>query len=120
MFKPVFTTTQYHARVFISLTPLSPKLRPIAYQTLLDKGFTSAFFMIERALEAVGEPGTQGTLWTFPDAETKDMAARIFGDSTTKPKNPKDRVWTISERMTLIKSIFSCTTHLGTLILTGP
>jgi len=75
--------------------------------------------MIERALEAVGEPGTQGTLWTFPDVETKDMAARIFGDSTVQPDNPGHRVWTISERMTLIKSMFACTAHLDMLILIG-
>jgi hypothetical protein len=98
---------------------LAPELRTAEYKNLLDEGFTSAFVMIERALDAVGEPGTEEKEWTFPDAETRDMAARIFGDSKTQPKGPRFRMWTISERMNMIRSMFVWTAHLCKLILIG-
>lgn len=40
--------------------------------------------MAEVALEAIGDgpgPGAPpGTLWSFPDVETQELAGRIFGD----------------------------------------
>jgi hypothetical protein len=50
----------------------------------------SAFQMIEDAYQAMGGPANSppntGDIWWFPDAETQDLVARIFGDL----KSPKD------------------------------
>jgi hypothetical protein len=86
-------------RIFLELFMIAYKLILEAYETLLDKAFTSAFTLVEHAIEAVeatGQADTPGALWTFPDSETRDLAARIFGSSKIQ--------YTIPDRMNIIKS----------------
>jgi hypothetical protein len=51
---------------------------------MLNKALASAFQMIEYAHAAIGDeavpPPTTGDLWWFPDAETRDLVGRVFGD----------------------------------------
>jgi hypothetical protein len=55
----------------------------IEYLPLLNKAVPSAVDMYASALVAIGQPpragAPAGTLWEFPDDETRDLAGRIFG-----------------------------------------
>lgn len=56
----------------------------------MNKGFDSAFDLVDKALVAIGGPANGGTAqWSFHDSESKDLAARIFGDATNNNRNPK-------------------------------
>jgi hypothetical protein len=78
-------------------------LNSSGYQTLLDTAFTSAFTMIDDAINMIGNlpsPGAPpGAQWSFPDSEARDLAARIFGAGASH------EVPDIAARYTLIKSI---------------
>jgi hypothetical protein len=52
-----------------------------AYKELLKTGMRQAFEMADAALEAIGTlpDNNANANWKFPDSESRDMAARIFG-----------------------------------------
>jgi hypothetical protein len=56
----------------------------IEHLSLLNKAVPSALDMYSSAFIAIGRsPGfgaPEGTLWEFPDVETRDLTGRIFGD----------------------------------------
>ncbi len=74
----------------------------LAYKGLLNKGFKSAFDLVSTALEAAGkEPRSgapAGSLWSFPDGEARDLAARIFGDAKGVSGG------TVPQRFNIVKS----------------
>ena len=53
----------------------------VAHKDLIKSGMRQAFIMAEGGLEAIGsEPdGNSNAKWMFPEQETRDLAARIFG-----------------------------------------
>lgn len=52
-----------------------------AYRDVIKSGMRQAFIMAEAAVDAVGRPpSSDGDVkWIFPEEETQDMSARIFG-----------------------------------------
>jgi hypothetical protein len=52
-----------------------------AHKELLKSGMRQAFGMADAALEAIGTlpDNNANAKWKFPDSESRDMAARIFG-----------------------------------------
>ena len=53
----------------------------LVHKDLIKSGMKQAFGMAEAALEAIGSPpnNNANAKWRFPEAESRDMAARIFG-----------------------------------------
>jgi hypothetical protein len=79
------------------------------YQTLLDDAFSSAFDMVDRAMDAIGNlptNGAPGQLWEYPDSETKDLSGRIFGDGVELTGRHKRN---LADRLKVIKSELSMT-----------
>ena len=72
---PVIVCQSYIVRSNLTLTNK-------AKRDLFKKGMKQAFLMAESALAAIGTPPAQpggAVEWVFPEKETKDMAARVFG-----------------------------------------
>lgn len=93
------------------------KLKTAEYESLLNKGFRSALELNDDALDTIGQRGSGGALWTFPDSEVKDMAARIFGvggASDSKVSISLD----VAGKFDLIKGKWSTRCYLGKMALT--
>lgn len=64
-----------------------------AKRDLFSTGMRQAFLMAESGLEAIGTPPDQpggDVEWVFPEKETRDMAARVFGTALEVSIERKD------------------------------
>ena len=69
---------------------------------LLNSAFDSAFTMVDRALDSIGQapPAGSAHLWEFPDAEARDLAGRIFGSAV---QSNAGAIISLTDRLNLVK-----------------
>jgi hypothetical protein len=86
-----------NSKVALHCNPLL--LNSAEYNDILNDAFKSAFTMVDKGIQAVGGPANgPSAQWSFPDAESRDLAARVFGTTENRERS-------VTRRYNIVKSM---------------